>query len=659
MANTIQKDFSPNSKDVRYLNRDFSQFRESLINFSKTYFPHTYKDFSPASPGMMFIEQVAYVGDVLSYYTDYAFKEGQMFSVTERKNIVSLASQMGYKIKPARAAIGEITLMQLCPAADDGMGNYFPDPDYMLIIKENSQFSTNENAYFILNSVVDFSINTAASPRKEEIYSRNPDGTPLFFLLTKKGSVSAGQIYTKEVVVGSPSPYFTVKLGEKNVLSILSIVDSDDNNWYETEYLAQELVPISVPNIDQYEGSLSQYRDSVPYILKYLKTSRRFVVNVDEENYTYIQFGAGISGTSDEIVTFDSNLLGVGLVNSSRVNIPLDPSNFLSNENYGMAPQNTVLTITYLIGGGLNSNCQSDEIKNVASVLFDNPSEGLLPEQVELLNTVKNSLQVTNMEPVVGGKDAETNEEIKLNAMAHFASQNRAVTQNDYLVRIYSLPPQFGSIAKAQIVSDSNLNIGINKILDGVIDSNNNGSVIDNRVNNYFRKVSYDITNPFAINVYILSYDSQKRLIKPNKALIKNLITYLKQYRIITDGINIIDGYIINIGVEFSITVYKGYNKKDVLLSCIKTVQNFFNIDKWNFSQPINLSQLQLEIAKVNGVQSVVNVKITNKTSLDGDYSPVEYDIKAATKNGIIYPSVDPSVFEVKFPSSDIIGACL
>ena len=228
-------------------------------------------------------------------------------------------------------------------------------------------------------------------------------------------------------------------------------MDSDDNNWYETEYLAQELVPISVPNIDQYEGSLSQYRDSVPYILKYLKTSRRFVVNVDEENYTYIQFGAGISGTSDEIVTFDSNLLGV-LVNSSRVNIPLDPSNFLSNENYGMAPQNTVLTITYLIGGGLNSNCQSDEIKNVASVLFDNPSEGLLPEQVELLNTVKNSLQVTNMEPVVGGKDAETNEEIKLNAMAHFASQNRAVTQNDYLVRIYSLPPQFDHLPAANCI---------------------------------------------------------------------------------------------------------------------------------------------------------------------------------------------------------------
>lgn len=659
MANTIQKDFSPNNKEVRYLNRDFLQLKGSLINFTKTYFPNTYKDFSPASPGMMFIEQAAYVGDVLSYYTDYAFKEGQMGSATERKNIISLASQMGYKIRPSKAATGEITLMQLCPATDDGMGNYFPDPDYMLIIKENSQFSTNEDSYYILNSTIDFSINTINSPRTDEIYSRNPDGTPLFFLLTKQGTVSSGRVYTKQVVVGNPSPYFTIKLGEKNVISILNVVDSDNNNWYETEYLAQELVPISVPNIDQYEGSLSQYRDTVPYILKYLKTSRRFITSIDEENYTTLQFGAGISGIGDEIVTFDSNLIGVGLTNVSKINVPLDPSNFLSNENYGMAPQNTILTVTYLIGGGLKDNCQSDEIRNIASILFDNPSEGLLPEQIDLLNTVKNSLKVTNPSPIVGGKGIETNEEIKLNAMSHFASQNRAVTQNDYLVRVYAMPPQFGSIAKAQIVSDSNLEIGVNKILDGVINPDNIGAVIDNRISNYFRKISYDVTNPFAINVYILSYDSKKRLIKPNKALIKNLISYIKHYRMITDGINVIDGYIINIGVDFSITVYKGFNKKDVLLNCIEVVQNFFDIDKWNFSQPINLSQLQLEIAKVNGVQSIVNVKISNKTSLDGDYSPVEYDIDSATKNGIIYPSIDPSIFEVRYPKTDIMGTCL
>ena len=332
---TINKNFTPNSKDIRYLNRDFSQLKDALINFTKTYYPNTYKDFSPAAPGMMFIEQAAYVGDILGYYTDYTFKEGQMLSATERKNILSLAAQLGYKTKPSRASTGPINLLQLCPSADDGTGNYFPDPNYMLVIKENSQFSSNPNSYYTLNSMVDFSISSSFSPRQDVVYSRNQDGTPQFFLLTKQGIVSSGQTLTKEVVVGTPSQYFSITLNETNVLEVLKIVDSDNNTWHEVDYLAQELVPIAVPNDINYEGFLSNYRDSVPYILKYLKTSRRFITTVNENNITTIQFGAGINGVSDEIVTFDSNLIGVGLSNAANVNVPLDPSNFLKNENYG------------------------------------------------------------------------------------------------------------------------------------------------------------------------------------------------------------------------------------------------------------------------------------------------------------------------------------
>jgi hypothetical protein len=659
MATNINKSFAPNSKDVRYLNKDFSQLREALINFSKTYYPNTYKDFSPASPGMMFMEQAAYVGDVLSYYTDYAFKEGVMNSATERKNIINLASYLGYKVKPTRASTGVIDLMQLCPSADDGAGTYYPDPNYMLTVKENSQFSSNAGAYYILNSAVDFSINSANSPRTDAIYSRNQDGTPQFFLLTKQGRISSGQVLTKQQIVGNAIPFFQISLDETNVIGVLDIVDTDNNYWYETNYIAQELVPTAIPNDAEYEGSLSQYKDSVPYIMKFLKTSRRFVTSVDENNITTIEFGAGVNGDDDEIVTFDSDLIGVGLSNATKVNIPLDPSNFLKNENYGISPQNTTLTIRYLVGGGLNSNCQGDDIRSIVSADFDNPSEGLLPEQISLLNTVKNSLAVNNPSPCIGGKNAETDEEIKLNAMANFAAQNRTVTQNDYLVRIYSLPAQFGSIAKAQIITDTNLNIGVNKILTGVVDQNNIGTVFDNSINNYFRQVAYDVTNPFAINIYVLSYDANKKLTRPNQALITNLITHLKQTRMITDGVNIIDGYIINIGVNFVISVYKGFNKKDVLLNCITAIQNFFNIDNWNFSQPININQLNLEIAKVDGVQSVVDINIYNKTILNGNYSSIEYDIAASTKNGIIYPSVDPSIFEIKYPDSDIKGSVI
>ena len=656
---TTQKTFTPNSKDIRYLNRDFSQLRDALINFSKVYYPNTYKDFSPASPGMMFIEQAAYVGDVLSYYTDYIFKEGTMESATERRNIISLAKYLGYKIKPITAATGVVNLMQLCPAADDGMGNYYPDPNYMLTVNANTQFSNNQDSYYILTTAVDFSVSSSVSPRIDQVYPpRNPDGTPQFFLLSKQGPVSAGQVYTKQVIIGTPSPFFQITLGEDNVIEVLDIVDSDNNEWHEVEYLAQGFVPVAIPNDAEYEGSLSQYKDSVPYILQYLKTSRKFITTVDENNLTTIQFGAGVNGVDDELVTFDSDLIGVGMSNINNVNLPLDPSSFLKNENYGIAPQNTTLTIRYRVGGGLNSNCQTGEINNVIAATFNTPSEGLLPEQADLLNTVKNSLAVSNPSPCTGGRDAETDDEIKLNAVANFATQNRAVTQNDYLVRIYSMPAQFGTIAKAQVIADSSLQLGVNKILVGVVDQNNIAKVIDNSNNTFFRSLAYDNTNPFAINVYILSYDANKNLIPPNQALVTNLITYLKQFRMITDGINVIDGYIINIGVDFTITVYKGFNKKDVLSNCISAVQDFFSIDKWNFSQPISLSQLQLEIARVDGVQSVVNVDIYNKTALDGNYSSVQYDISSATKNNVIYSSVDPSMWEIKYPDSDIKGSC-
>jgi len=659
MSSNTQKSFAPNSKEIRYLNRDFSQLREALINFSKTYYPNTYKDFSAAAPGMMFMEQAAYVGDVLSYYTDYAFKEGMMLSATERRNIINLASYLGYKVKASRASTGVIDMYQLCPSADDGNGNYYPDPNYMLMVKENGQFSSNAGSYYVLSQAVDFTISSSVSQRIESVYSRKEDGTPQFFMLQKQGNISAGQVFTKEVVVNTPSQYYQISLDETNVLGILDVVDSDGNKWYEVDYLAQELVPVAVPNDAEYEGSLKQYKDSTPYILKFLKTSRRFITKVDENNITTLQFGAGVNGVDDEIVTFDSNLIGIGLNRMMAVNVPLDPSNFLKNENYGIAPFNTTLTVRYLVGGGLQSNCQADEIRTIVQIEFDNSSEGLLPEQVELLDTVKNSLKVSNPSPCVGGKDGETDEEIKLNAMANFAAQNRTVTQNDYLVRVYALPSKFGSVAKAQIIADTSLQVGINKILVGVVDQNNNATVINNNSNNHFRQVAYDVTNPFSINVYLLSINANKKMIQPNQALITNIKKKKKNTRMMTDGINIIDGYIINIGVDFTIAVYKGFNKKDVLLNCIQTVQDFFNIDNWNFSQPINLSQLNLEIAKVDGVQSVVNVTISNKTALNGDYSLVEYDIESATKNDIIYPSVDPSIFEIKYPDSDVRGSCL
>jgi hypothetical protein len=284
----------------------------------------------------------------------------------------------------------------------------------------------------------------------------------------------------------------------------------------------------------------------------------------------------------------------------------------------------------------------------------------MAPEEANLLSTVKTSLQVNNPDATTGGKGPDTNEEIRLNAIATFAAQDRVVTQLDYLARVYALPPKYGTIAKAQIIPYNSLDVQQNQILTGTVNEQNVATVNLTNTQDYFRKIAYDRTNPFAVNLYVLSYDSNKNLVAPNNAMVSNLMTYLRRYRMLTDGINVIDGYVINIGVEFSIAVFKGYNKKEVLKNCISTVQEFFNIDFWEFSQPISLSQLRLEIAKVEGVQTVVSLKIKNLTPLTTageSYSSVEYDIDAATKDDMIYPSLDPSIFEVKYPDKDIKGS--
>lgn len=658
MPTTIQKSFKPvSAKEVRYLNRDFASLKESLINFSKVYFPNSYKDFSDSSPGMMFIEMASYVGDVLSYYTDYIYKEGLLYNATERKNIMSLAKYLGYKVKPTRAATGNLDVYQLIPSIINNDGDYVPDYNFALIVKENMMVTNAFGSYFLLGETIDFSVDTKLSPRTTTVYSRNSNGVPAFFLLKKTAKISSGRIKTKTFNITTPTPFQKLQLDENNVLEILDVRDADNNKWYEVDYLAQELVLDSIPNDPSFEGIFYQYRDEVPYILKYIKTSRRYTVNVMPDNLTYLEFGAGKEGFSDEVVNLSSQTVGIGLSKIDKLNISYDPSNFLKNQTYGIAPANTTITVTYSVGGGITSNCASNEINKIISVEYSNSSDGFTDDQIKLLNVVKNSLSVNNSEPITGGKDSETNEEIRQNAIALFPAQNRCVTKEDYLARVYSMPPKYGSIAKAQIISNSSLSVNVKKMMEGFVGSDNVAQVIDNDPVNSFRKISYDSNNPFAINLYVLGYDSNKNLTQINRALIDNLIKYIKSFRMMTDGINIIDGYIINIGVEFSIMIYKGYNKKEVMAECLNIVKEFFNIDNWTFSQSINLNQLQLEIVKVEGVQSVVNIKIINKTPLTdptGNYSNVEYDINSATRNNVIYPPLDPAIMEVKYPDKDI-----
>jgi hypothetical protein len=642
IKNPIQKSFQPGSKNISYLGKDFNDFKQNLVNLSKVYFPNTYKDFSAASPGMMFIEQFSYVGDVLSYYTDQQFMESNILFSEERKNIVNLSRALGYRINATTPASTDIEIFQMVPSITNTDGSVSPDMSYAETILDGMEIVSNSDNTIFYRTLfpVDFTVDTNADPLTISVYSRDDNNKPTFYLLRKTIKASAGLLKSAQFNISDPTPYLTFSLSDTNVIEITDVTDSDNNSWYEVSYLAQDLIFTDSQNVETNDGRYYLLKDTVPFLLNTIRSSKRFTSFVDENNITTLQFGPGTEAYDDAVITVNLNSVGRDLNSNLTTNSSFDPSNFLKTKSYGEAPQNTTLTVNYIVGGGLASNVNVNELTKINSISFASDISEFPPDQQRLITTVRSTITVNNYTPGVGGKDTETVDEIRQNAIANFQSQMRAVTKEDYIVRCLSMPAKYGSIAKVAVLSDSLLDSISNQT------ANSSAQIVSSDTNN----------NPFALNLYTLAYDSNKNLTVLNDAIRENIITYLGQYRMLTDAINVIDGFIINIGVDFEIIVYKNYNKKQVLANALQAVQNFFEIDQWTFSQPINISNIELEIAKIDGVQSVQNVTISNLTAADGNYSPCAYNIASATVNKIVYPSLDPSVFEVKFPTRDITG---
>ncbi len=654
MATVLDKNFKPQSRDIRYLGRDFDQLKANLIEFSKHYYPKTYKDFNNASPGMMFIDMASYVGDVLSFYIDYQFKEGLINSAEERKNVLNLAKYLGYNTRPSRPSTTYLDLYQIIPSKRVENGSFEPDDRYALRLKSGLEALSSNRVSFITTENVDFSLNSIMFPRVDEVFSRNSSGEPDFYLLKKSVKAYSGKTVTKSFNIQETTPNLRIELSEDNVIKIVSVKDADNNRWHQVEYLAQDLIQLPAENNQLNFEDFSNYKSTVPNIIKFLRTNRRFITEVDSENKTFLQFGTSTDSLEEEILVPNSELLGIGFSNVSKYNLTLDPTSFIKSNSYGMSPFNTTLEVKYVIGGGVDSNTNVDDIVILSKVEYDDVTE-YLPSEVNLINTIKNSLRVNNPVPATGGSGPESVLEIKQNAISNFAAQDRVVTREDYISRVLNMPAEYGRISKVSVTSESDLHINNIKPIQGLIDENRN--ILVDETNKDFRKINLDGVNPFGVNLYVLTYNENKNLTKANEALIYNLRNYLSKYRMISDRINIIDGFIINIGVDFTILTYSTYNKKEVLTECLNAVKQFFDIELWQFSQPINVGQLELELAKVEGVQAVSNLEILN---LVGDgYSICEYDLNAATRNKIIYPPIDQAVFEIKNPDVDIKGKVL
>ena len=670
----IDKNWSSNKKDIKYVNRDFASLKQALVEFTKTYFANTNSDFTDASPGMMFIEQAAYVGDVLSYYTDAQLKESFINVASNYKNILNHAQNFGYVPKISTPAITTLTIYQTVPSILNatGIGSAEPDLNFCVKIKQGMTVRSLNGVSFITTDMVDF---TDSNNRTISVLTQNL-GQPQTYLLSKTVQAVSATLTTKTFNVGqfTSNPVFNIQ--DANFIKIINVTDSANNKWYEVPYLAQEMVYIQEVNAPLYNSFLSNHNQTTPYNLKLLKTNKRFTKRVIDVDTIQLRFGAASEYTADEMIIPNTKNVGLGLNNSiSRLEQSFDPSNFLKTSTYGIAPSNTTLTVTYLSGGGITSNIQSNQLRNITNIEFDEDLLSFNTTALPLYNAAKQSIAVDNLVAATGGRGIETLNEIRENAIANFSSQNRAVTKQDYEIRALSMDASFGSIAKVYVEQDSAADItptqnvlrdpesraeflNMTKSLVGKSDSEIHTSI------DSFLKSKHTFnsdSNPFAINMYTLGYNSNGNLTQLNIATKNNLKTYLNDYRLITDAVNILDGYIINIGVNFEITTYSNYNKREVLLNCVQSITNYFNIYNRKINQPINIGELELEIANVNGVASVPSFEIINICGDDSlnSYSKYIYDIKTATKNKIVYPSLDPSIFELKFPSTDIKGRAL
>ena len=617
-----------NTPDIKYFDKDFSTLKQDLINYARTYFQNSYMDFSPSAPGNMFIEMAAYVGDVLSFYTDTQLQETLLLYAQERKNIIALAYALGYRPKVTTASSVKLDTFQLIPS--DGAPNYAPDFRYAVRINKNSSIksTSNPNITFLTQDSVDFKFSSSFDPTDITIYQYyTSTSNPQYYLLKKQVEAISGQVKTTSFSFGNPTQFPIVTITDDNIIQILQITDSDNNTWYEVPYLAQDTVFDETLNLPIYEPNYYTEDDNARFLLRTKKVQRRFVTRFDDDNNLMLEFGSGVTSSPDEVIIPNPDNVGMGLVDGiSKMNMAYDPSNFMYTNEYGIAPSNTTLTVTYLVGGGSTSNLPSDDINlnNVINTSID--SYNLSPS---IINIVQDSIRFNNPEPSSGGGPGETTEQIRLQALANFPTQNRNVTKADYLIRTLSMPAKFGYISKAYVTQDYLVANDTDK---------------QNFINN----------NPLALSVYILSYDINSKITRASNVIKQNLKTYLSYEKMMSDAVIIKDAYYANIKVNFDISILPAYNSQDILSSCINVLKDYFDISKWQINQPIIYSDIYNLIGSVKGVQSVIKVNIENLAG--GNYSSYSYDIQAATKQGVIYPSLDPMIFEVRYPDSDIYG---
>ena len=588
---------------IDYTSRDFNTIKEDLVDYAKRYYPNSFKDFSESGFGSLMLDTTAYIGDILSFYLDYSVNESFLDTAIEYDNVIKLGRQMGYRFNPAAASVGQGIFYIIVPAATVGSG---PDTDYMPILKRGTEVSSLDNIAFILNEDINF-----ADPNNEIVVAEvNSDtGAVVSYAIRTKGQVVSGRVNRESLVVGKFEKFLKLKLSGDNITEIISVTDSEGNEYYEVDYLSQDT--IYKPTLNRGDNSTITQNLLRPFVVP-----RRFVTERTQED-TFLQFGFGTENTTlaiDSVVDPSKVVLkvhGKDYVSDTSI----DPGNFLKTDKFGVAPSNTTLTVLYRVNDSDSVNISANALTNIDTPIWDFKELSTLNSTT--LSTVVGSLEVNNDEPITGDVTLPTTEELKQRIYNVFSSQNRAVTSEDYRSLCYSMPPQYGAVKRVNILRDST-------------------SLRRN------------------LNLYILSEASDGTLTTSNSTIKQNLKQWLSQGKMISDTIDILDAKIINIGIEFTAIAALDTNKFDALNDAVSKLSDYYE-SKFEIGQPFYVSDIYTQLNKMKGIIDVTKVKIVQKSGLNYASNPVDINMLYSA-DGSYIDCPKNVVFEIKYPDIDIKG---
>ena len=585
---------------INYTNREFRSIRNDLLEIAERYYPDNFQDFSEASFGSLMIDAVAYVGDQLSFYLDYNVNESFLDTAYQYNNIIRHGRILGYKSQGRASTYGQATLYILVPASAVTLG---PDKDYLPILKRGARFTSSTGVNFLLSENIDF-----ANPNNRVVVARTDTatGAPTFYAIRAFGNVVSGVFESERIVLGPYERFRRVELQNTNIAEIISVVDSQGNEYFEVDYLAQDIIFKEVANRNFKD-------DNVPSILQPMLVSRKYVVEYDRDS-VFLQFGSGDEGDTNVLAEPQSvamDIFGKDYISSTN----FDPSRLSSNLNYGVSPSNTTLTIIYRTTDPLNSNVAVGQLNNIGVASFDYKDRSRLVDAT--VQTVNTSLEISNEKPIVGDVTYPDSDEIKQRIYDTFPTQNRAVTQKDYESLCYRMPLKFGSIKRVSAQRDP-----------------------DSQKRN--------------VNMYVVSEDEFGKLVKTNDTIKNNLKTWLNNYRMISDTIDILDPFILNFGINFVIKSKPGTNKFVTLDTALNSLKSYYS-KCYYIGQPFSVSDVYSVLKEVPDVLDVLNVKIIPKQGVG--YSQAEIDINENTSpdgDSIVIPK--NAIVEIKFPEVDIVG---